>query len=586
MFYYERPKIREVFEYRRQSLDEKDVRQTHSLPFQAQFNREFAERFDLKIIDTFVDDASAKIPNNRPSFAAMVKELKTRNPKMRRTEGILCWHPDRLSRNGLEAGQLVQMIVDEQIKDLFFPTYHFHNDPSGIEHLMMEFGRAISYSGWLSINSKRGSVGREKQGAWVYGRSKFGYTKLRECPEHAKRCSLFPIPNPKTFPARKRLVELWLDGITDEMCGKIIKREFGLTLSRPGISDIRRDPFNYGVYVIKPGEKDERRVDFRELTAPDGRAFEPVTDEKNYWKFQSFIRKQQPTKVKTKHLNPLPGVVQCGVCKKSMSPARRNILRKGGLYVPQLGYECHTKGCKARRVKADLLFGQIAEVIEAQFGILGKKHYHQYLIGLRSFLAAETKRAKISRSRLTKRMKDIEAAKNAVIEKRLTAISAYEYDADTREWCNNRLKDLDREIREIKSELKKLGENTTAQIRTFRQIIELKENLHHYWLAADDGQKRAFCEKLILNLDIKDRNIRSISWKKPVCNWPKTPNFLSGGARHQYLEPYFTSLWRSIVVETDDRRKKALKELNSVLNLGLNGDGQMRIPDESMEDET
>ncbi len=111
MFYYERPKIREVFEYRRQSLDEKDVRQTHSLPFQAQFNREFADRFDLKIVDTFVDDASAKIPNNRPNFTAMLKELRTKNPSVKRAEGILCWHPDRLSRNGLEAGQLVQMIV-------------------------------------------------------------------------------------------------------------------------------------------------------------------------------------------------------------------------------------------------------------------------------------------------------------------------------------------------------------------------------------------------------------------------------------------------------------------------------------------
>lgn len=169
MFYYERPKIREVFEYRRQSLDEKDARQTHSLPLQAEFNAEFAERFHLKIVDSFIDGASAKLPNNRPNFTAMLKELKIKNPALRRADGILCWHPDRLSRNGLEAGQLVQMIVDEQIKDMFFPTYHFHNDPSGIEHLMMEFGRAISYSGWLSINSKRGSVGRERQGAWVYG---------------------------------------------------------------------------------------------------------------------------------------------------------------------------------------------------------------------------------------------------------------------------------------------------------------------------------------------------------------------------------------------------------------------------------
>lgn len=568
MFYYERPKIREVFEYRRQSLDEKDVRQTHSLPFQAQFNREFADRFDLKIVDTFVDDASAKVPNNRPNFTAMLKELRTKNPSVKRAEGILCWHPDRLSRNGLEAGQLVQMIVDEQIKDMFFPTYHFHNDPSGIEHLMMEFGRAISYSGWLSINSKRGSVGREKQGAWVYGRSKFGYTKLRECPEHAKRCSLFPIPHPKTYPARKRLVELWLNGVTDEACGKIINREFGLTITHSAVNAIRRDPFNYGVYVIKPGTKDERQVDFRELAAPDGTVFEPVTDEATYWKFQSAARQQQPLKVKTKHLNPLQGVVRCGDCKNPMSPARRSILRKGGIYVPQLGYECHTKGCKARRVKADALFDQIGKLIEARFGVLDKKHYHQYLIGLRSFLAAEIKRAGVACTRYSKRLKDLEKSKGDVVEKRLSAINSYEYDDDTRNWCNSRLKELDREIGDVKSELAKLGDDTKARVRTFRQIIELKENLHHYWLAADDTQKRAFCDKLLMSLNIKDREIRSVSWKKPVCDWPKTPKILIGGAKRQRLEPYFARLWCSIGQETDDHQKIELISLAQALIQG------------------
>ena len=75
MFYFEKPRIREVFEYSRQSLDEKDVRQTHSLPLQQEFNQEFAERMGLKIVDRFVDDASAKMPNNRPAFTAMLKEL-------------------------------------------------------------------------------------------------------------------------------------------------------------------------------------------------------------------------------------------------------------------------------------------------------------------------------------------------------------------------------------------------------------------------------------------------------------------------------------------------------------------------------
>ncbi len=100
-----------------------------------------------------------------------------------------------------------------------------------------------------------------------------------------------------------------------------------------------------------------------------------------------------------------------------------------------------------------MLFDQIADLIEARFGMLDKRHYQQYLVGLRSFLAAETKRAGTARTRYTKRLKELEKAKADVVEKRLGAINSYEFDENTRNWCNARLKDLDREIGEVKSEL-------------------------------------------------------------------------------------------------------------------------------------
>ena len=87
---------------------------------------------------------------------------------------FLAWHPDRLSRNALEAGMLIQMLDDELIKDLAFPAYNFHNDTSGKEHLTIEFARAKGYTDRLSEVILRGVSGREREGAMIYP-VKFGY---------------------------------------------------------------------------------------------------------------------------------------------------------------------------------------------------------------------------------------------------------------------------------------------------------------------------------------------------------------------------------------------------------------------------
>lgn len=567
MFYYEKPKITDVFQYDRQSLDDEDERQLHSLPLQQEFNEEFADRMNLRIVERFSDSASAKIPNNRPEFARMLKELSYKDKAKRRADGILSWHPDRLARNGLEAGKIVQMLTDDLIKDMYFPTYRFHNDPSGLEHLMMEFGRAISYSGWLSINSKRGSTGRERKGAWVYGKSKFGYTKKREAPEFPKRCSLFPIPNPKTFPARKRLVELWKDGNTDDDCRVIIKREFGLSLARSTVSNIRKDTFNFGLYIIKEGTDDERQVDFRELEAPDGTKFTPVTDEKTYWSFQSVKRQEQPTKRKQKHINPFQGLVICGYCESGLRPARRSIYRSEGIS-KELGYECHTvssrkKKCPQSRIPSQTIYAQFGSAIKDKFGILDKRHYQQYRVGLEQFIGGKKHKDRAARSRLTKRLKTLEAEKSDVIDRKLAAIAAYQYDDDTRSWCRARLKELDKEIGDIKSEIKKCLADNRQTVASFKKFIELKENLHWYWHNANEEQKKRLAEILILNQTVKGTEIRSINWNGPFAQAPKTPEFQDGGAYCHAIELYFTTMWECSF-NSDNR--PFLTDVNTMFN--------------------
>lgn len=46
-------------------------------------------------------------------------------------DGILAWNPDRLARNMREGGEIIDMIDEEEIKDLKFVTRHFTKDANG-----------------------------------------------------------------------------------------------------------------------------------------------------------------------------------------------------------------------------------------------------------------------------------------------------------------------------------------------------------------------------------------------------------------------------------------------------------------------
>lgn len=46
-------------------------------------------------------------------------------------DSIIAWHPDRLARNMLKAGMIGNIVDNDVIKDLQFPTHPFTNNASG-----------------------------------------------------------------------------------------------------------------------------------------------------------------------------------------------------------------------------------------------------------------------------------------------------------------------------------------------------------------------------------------------------------------------------------------------------------------------
>lgn len=114
----DKSKLRYVLYARKSTEDEK--RQIKSVEDQIIECTQYATHNHLRVIEVLQESKSAKKADRRPVFDQMLEDVKDG-----KYDGILAWHPDRLARNMLEGGIIINMIDEGAIKDLqFYPYLH------------------------------------------------------------------------------------------------------------------------------------------------------------------------------------------------------------------------------------------------------------------------------------------------------------------------------------------------------------------------------------------------------------------------------------------------------------------------------
>jgi site-specific DNA recombinase len=146
--------------YARKST-EQDEKQALSIESQVKEMLAIAERENLEIVDIRREAHSAKDSGQRPVFKEILEDVRRE-----RFNGILVWHPDRLSRNAGDLGSVVDLMDQKLLVQIRTYGQTFTNTPSEKFLLMILCSQAKLENDNKSINVKRGLKTRVEMGLW------------------------------------------------------------------------------------------------------------------------------------------------------------------------------------------------------------------------------------------------------------------------------------------------------------------------------------------------------------------------------------------------------------------------------------
>src|SRR5258706_3297161 len=127
------------FLYARKSTDEPD-RQVRSIDDQLVEARQLAAERNIQIVEVLIEKQSAKRPG-RPIFNQMMERIERGE-----ANGILAWHPDRLTRNYLDGGRIIYFLDTGKISQLIFKDSIAEPTSHGKLMLAISFGMSKYHS--------------------------------------------------------------------------------------------------------------------------------------------------------------------------------------------------------------------------------------------------------------------------------------------------------------------------------------------------------------------------------------------------------------------------------------------------------
>ncbi len=510
--------------YVRKSSEDAEA-QAKSLPDQIADCKEYANNHGLLLVGEPIQESkSAKKSGNRPLFSQMLKDIEKG-----KYDAILAWHPDRLSRNSLEAGMVVDMVDNGVIKDLRFPTFEFHNDSSGKLTLNMLFALSKQYSEHLSESVQRGVDSNLEQGK-SGGMPKWGYIR--------DDVSGYYKPD-KNFKMIQKGWQMILNGASQmevyrywkmndvERSTKLSRRNkhvrsYGVCESTA--NRIFHDPFYYGIL-----EQGRNYVDLRVVT-PN---FKPMVTEEEFDQVQKMFRKDRGSIQSScyenqkathgKYFLPFRHLIKCSVCGHYMIPAR-NRGHSGTYY---LNYRCHNKACT--RPKNNIRMHVIMDQLYEEFGRISQKYdFTEYVNAMSEYADKKMQEATVEKHELlgqkTQKQRKIDdlAEKYAELDKESPKAVKDKLKKDMADLQND-VVNIDERIKQIEAKIK----NPEKLRMTIEKFSNSLNSLINRLEKGDLVEKDILVRNMVSNLEI-DAQKRVIYRYKSPFNFIFEPEFSTG----------------------------------------------------------
>jgi site-specific DNA recombinase len=325
--------------YVRKSTEQAE-RQSLSIPAQ---KRKIEELFpSIEIVKWMEPESKSAFKPGRPVFDEMMRLLRDGH-----ADGIVTWHPDRLSRNEIDAAQITYGLRTGMIKDIKFGSYQLDNSPEGIMMLQSIMSHSQYSSSKLSKDVKRGNDEQRKRG-WLTGRSIEGY--LNERNKDGMSFGII-VEDPERFTLRRKMWDLMLTGnYSTPQIKEIANKQWGYQtrgdrrsprgpISRSAIYAMFNNP-RYAGLIPVPGQPDTY----------ENSSYIPMVNEEEYNRVQDLLGKRGTRRLTARKVFTFRGTMTCGECGCMITAEDTTRYYKNGTTKKFTYYHCtHKRPCSQRK---------------------------------------------------------------------------------------------------------------------------------------------------------------------------------------------------------------------------------------------
>ncbi len=476
--------------YCRKSTDTED-KQVLSLDSQESELLQLAKAHNLEVSEIYRESMSAK-SEGRPIFGKVLEIIKSG-----KIDGIICWKLDRLARNFIDGGKIIDLLQKGIIKEI--RTYEGTHLPSdNVLLLAVNFGMANQFIRDLSSNVKRGNRAKMEKGGWP-NHAPFGYINNKA----EKKIDLDPVRSKYVV----RAFDLYLQSknfkeISDILYAEGLKTSSGKKVLKGKIQKMIINPFYTGIMV-------------REGKYYNGN-HEPLISKTTFDMAQEIVENRSRPK-SNKHFFPLRGFLKCESCGCALTAA----LKKGHHY-----YYCTNGRQKCDEHKSYLRENYLYDKISLLFENLDftERKIELMYQAAKERVSTDTEYFDTAISTLQSSLDSLKTRENKLLDTFLAEqISKDLYDSKILELHNERVS-LNKQISELKVK------HPVSTLEPTKEFFLRGSRAAKEFLDKGDDGKKEILESLLWNLSLNQGNVVNIKYKSPydiMAKADKNADFLT-----------------------------------------------------------